>query len=199
MTEPIKTDKTNEPGRPSISETQYMDWLLLMQPFLRAGNTIWYSMERCDLLGHAKAIYQKYRSKDWFSQKIDSLRRTPGELVNNIFYNEVNRINAKMIAGGALTREEIDVLKFMGEKHRTAQPFFVSRVENAEANPEEVGKVLDTMEGQTDYADIGREATKQVVEVNAPVQDQNKSGGSGNVPTQQPATPAPSGEGGTQV
>lgn len=199
MAEPIKTVQTNEPGKPEIAETQYMDWLLLMQPYLRAGNTIWYSMEKCDLLGHKTVIYGKYRLKDWFAEKIDTLRRTPGELVNNIFFNEVARINTKMQAGGQLTREEIDVLKFMGEKHRTSQAFFTNRTETAEADPEQVGKILDTMEGQTDYADIGREATKQVVAPNAPVQDKDQVGGDSNVPTQPTTTTPHGGESGTPV
>lgn len=175
MGEPIKTQPNpSGNGRPVITDEQYRLWLDDMAPFLKAGNTLWYAIERSNLQTHAFSIYEKYRSGDWFSQKVDAYRRTMGELVNNTIYTLVTQITEKIKNGQTatgLTREELDVLKFVAEKHRTAQPFFVTRTENAEVDPDKVGKILDTME-VSDYDELGQQAKEQVVADDAPVQNQ---------------------------
>jgi hypothetical protein len=161
-------------GRPPTTDATFETWLEEMKPFLKAGNSIWYAMEKAGITQHAFVIYEKYRSKDWFSQKIDRWRALPGELVNEIFYTEVNRINEKVKKELPLTREEIDVIKHFSEKHRTAQPFFVSRVETAQVDPNKVGNILDELESgaKTDYGSYGQKIAGQSVANDAPVQNQ---------------------------
>lgn len=192
--EPVKTEQLNDTGRPNITEDQYMQWLITMQPFLQAGNTLYYAMEKTDLLGHSFSIYEKYRSKDWFSQKVDALRRTPGEMANNIVYRLLSAINTKTLEGitpSQLTREELDVIKLVAEKHRTAQPFFVTRTENAEVDPSQVGNILDTIE-QSDYGTLGSEAKKQMVAHDSSVQNKGQDGSNSDVQTELPPTETPS-------
>lgn len=199
--EPVKTNPpTGDPGRPTISEEQYQKWLDDMVPYLRAGNTLWYAMDKCLLLQHKDAIYEKYRLKDWFSEKVDAYRRSLGELINNTFFTLTRQImdkvkNEQTAAG--LTKEELDVLKFMAEKHRTSQPFFVTRTETAEVDPDKVGKILDTFD--TNYDDVGSEAKKQMVAANPPIQNQEQTGPNSNVSTQLSAIEAPIRTGGASV
>jgi hypothetical protein len=195
MPEPLKTEQTGAPGRPEYSDEQYQKWLEEMAAFLRAGNTIWYAMDKCALLQFKDSIYGKYRLKDWFSEKVDAYRASLGEMVNNTFFTLTKQITDKVKneqTAAGLTKEELDVLKFMAEKHRTSQPFFVTRTEMAASDPDKVGKILDNIE--TDYNYVGSEAKRQMVATNSPIQDQKQTGANSNVSTQLPTTQAPSGE-----
>jgi hypothetical protein len=113
---------------------------------------------------------EKYKLNDWFSKRVDAFRSYPGELANDTIITTLMQINEKVKTGaGQLTREDIDILKIVAEKHRTATPFFVTRTETAVADESKVGKILDTME--SDYNGIGQEASKQMVAADAPIQD----------------------------
>lgn len=159
-----------EIGRPEYTEDQYKSWLEDMRPFLQLGATLWYSCEKAGITTHYWSILKKYKLNDWFSQKVDTYRSTPGEVVNNALVMLANKASDKVKQDLPLTKEEQDVLKFMAEKHRTAQGFFVNRTETAPSDPSKVGKILDTIEG-TDYEQLGQEASKQVVETNTPLQN----------------------------
>lgn len=169
--EPTKTQKQDGQGRPEYTEEQYAAWLTELRPYLEKGNSIYYACERAGLTTHLTVIYEKYRANDWFSAKIDRYRSRPGEMVNDTLATLCYQIQDNIKKGVTVTKDELDLLKFMAEKHRTAQPFFVSRTETAEADPDKVGKILDTME-VSDYDELGRQAEKQVVADDAPVQNQ---------------------------
>lgn len=181
--EPLKTDPNPKgTGAPTISDEQYNSWLDTMRPFLRAGNSLRYSMEKCALLQHKTVIYEKYKLNDWFSEKVDAWRATMGEMANNIVFTQMENIQDKMIKGQtALSKEDFDVVKLVAEKHRTAQPFFVTRTETATADPNTVGKILDTLEMKTDYAKLGPEVIKQGVAANTSIQNPEQSGPASDV------------------
>jgi hypothetical protein len=65
-------------------------------------------------------------------------------------------------AGEPVTTDEVGILKHMSQYHRTAQPFFANRQENASPKPEEVGKILDELEAEN-IDDVGPKAHEQVV------------------------------------
>jgi hypothetical protein len=160
-----------DPGRPEYTDDQYKTWLEEMRPHLVLGCSLWRAIEKTGLITHTTTIYEKYRLKDWFSQKVDTYRMTPGENANEAIVRLVNAINDKVKRDESLTREDIDILKHFTDKHRTAQPFFVTRTETAQADDSKIGKILDDLE-RTDYGELGQEATKQMVAVDTPIQDQ---------------------------
>jgi len=82
---------------------------------------------------------------------------------------------------------------WFAEKHRTAQPFFVTRTEQVVKDDKEIGKILDVLD--TDYGTIGREAKKQVVALNSPVQNKEQAGADSHVQPELPTTTAPNGAG----
>ena len=143
---PVIVKKTKKPGRPRITDEQYTKWLDDMAPFLKLGNTIWHSVDDAGLQKHLTTIYEKYRLNDWFAQKIDNYRSYPGKTVNNILSKLLIDIETRMKQQLPITDEDMRNVRFMAEKHRTAQTYFVSRTETAEADPAKVGKILDTME-----------------------------------------------------
>lgn len=182
-------DEPNKNGRPAYDDDWYRKILDEMRPWLVRGNTIRYSLTMCGLSQHKDVVYEKYREGKWFADKIDDLRATPGETVNSALIGLMETIADKVRLKQPLTREDIDVLKHISEKHRTAQPFFVSRVETAEADPNDVGKVLDKIEN--DYARAGSEAKKQVVATQQPVQDKGQTGANSDVPPELPTAQTP--------
>lgn len=194
MNEPLLTQPNpSGNGRPVFTEEQYAKWLDDMRPFLRQGSSLYYSMDKAGLLTHMFSIYEKYRAGDWFSQKVDALRATVGELINNVGFRVVERIHNRMIETDGKTEInpiEKDIWKTMAEKHRSAQPFFVTRTETAEADDSKLGKIIESMD-TTDYDDVAREAEKQMVETEPPVQDQGQAGATGDVQAQ-PDAAAPS-------
>ncbi len=203
MAEPVITiPNPAGTGRPPIADEQFMQWLLDMAPFLKQGVSLNYAMERTGLMNHERTIREKYKSNDWFARKIDAYRATVGEMVNLVGTRIVENINKRMIESdgkvGIVSTEELQVWKVMAEKHRSAQPFFVNRVENAAADDTKLGKIIDQMES-TDYDDLARQAQEQVVAANAPVQDKEQAGEAGNVQTQSDPVTPPSGQGESSV
>lgn len=184
-------------GRPAYDDNQYRSWLEEMRSFLVKGCSLYYAIDKSGLKRHQSTIYEKYRLNDWFSQEVDTLRSKVGETVNEILARQVYRINDRQKTNETdLSKDDADLIKFMAEKHRTAQPFFANRNETAEAPS--VGKILDELERntvKTDYNKLGPEIAKQSVATDPPVQSQEQTGPAGNVPAQpNPAeTPNPTG------
>ena len=169
-----------ENGRPATTDAEYEKYLDDMAPFLKLGETLYHAIEDASLLQHKDVIYVKYRLNDWFSEKIDNYRSYPGKIVNNILTTTMISFKERIAQGLPLTDEDWRNVRFMAEKHRTTQTFFVNRTETAVADPAKVGKILDTMES-TDYGNVGQEASKQMVATNTPVQDKEQTGADSDV------------------
>lgn len=194
--EPLLTKPTD--GRPAITDEQYLKWLDDMAPYLKMASTLYYAMDMANILQHKTVIYEKYKQNDWFAEKIDAYRRTIGEVANNATVRMMTQIDTKIKQQIPLLKEEISFMQWFAEKHRTAQPFFVTRTEQVVKDDKEVGKILDVLD-TTDYEAVGREASKQVVALDAPVQNPQQAGAVGDVQAQLPATTTPSGTGSSQV
>lgn len=178
--EPLRTTKQDGPGRPEFNDEQYQAWLSELRPYLEKGNSINYACDQSGLQKHYDVILIKYKQNDWFSRKVDKYRSMPGEMVNDTLTQLCYTIKDNIKKGLTVSKDDLDLLKFMAEKHRTSQPFFVNRTETAEADPAKVGKILDTIEA-TDYGTVGQEASKQMVAANPPIQDKEQTGPVGNV------------------
>lgn len=166
-------------GRPPTTDADYQKYLDDMTPFLKLGETLYHAICDANLESQKTVIYEKYRLNDWFAEKIDAYRSYPGKLANNILTKVLIQANERLAQGLPLTDEDMRNVRFMAEKHRTAQSYFVNRTETAEADPDKVGKILDTIE--SNYDTVGQEATKQMVAVDAPVQNQGQTGPDSNV------------------
>ncbi|MDP1722426.1 MAG: hypothetical protein Q8L37_04390 [Candidatus Gottesmanbacteria bacterium] len=150
-----------EQGRPEYTDDQYKAWLEDMAPFLKIGNTLYYAIEKAMLTQHKTVIYEKYRLKDWFSEKIDAYSRYPGEIINSIFVRLVLSVDERLKQGLPLADEEWRNLRFFAEKHRSCQPFFVSRQEVAQVEPDKISLILDNLEKEvikSSYGDISEQA-----------------------------------------
>jgi Mg-chelatase subunit ChlI len=188
MNEPI--DKIPNPagnGAPVISDEQYNKWLDDMRPFLRRGSTLFYSLDKAGLYTHKDSIYKKFKQNDWFSERINALRATVGEMINDVGFMVVEKVKTRLVETDGkteLSQQEVTVWKTMAEKHRSAQPFFVTRTEEAKADDTKLGKIIDNLDQGADYDDLATEAQQQVVATNPPVQDQGQTGENGNVQAQ---------------
>jgi len=152
---------SNITGRPSYTDNQFELWLEDLKPWLKAGNTISYAIDKAGLDMHRTTLYEKYRLNDWFSDKINRFRALPGELVNEFFYKEVLRVYEKQKIGQVFTKEDYDVMKHFSEKHRTSHPFFIQRYEIAQVEPDKIGQILDNLERpKSDYAKLAEEVGK---------------------------------------
>ena len=175
MREPIDTAPNPAGiGAPTITDAQFAKWLDEMSPFLVQGCSLYYAMDKTGLYKHGTAIYEKYRLGDWFAQKINILRATVGELTNLIGYQVLKHLHTKNIeTAGAyeMKPHEVAVWKTTAEKHRAAQPFYVSRVENVDVDDTKLGKIIETLDN-TNYDDMAREAQEQVVAIEPSVQGQ---------------------------
>jgi hypothetical protein len=190
--EPVKTQKQDGPGKPEFTDEQYQAWLSELRPYLEKGNTIYYACEKAGIGSHYDVILRKYKLNDWLSQKVDIYRSRPGELVNDTIATLCYQVMDNIKKSLAVTKDDLDLLKFMAEKHRTSQPFFVNRTETAKADEGKIGKILDTIE-ETDYGDVGREAKKQMVAANPSIQNQGQGGAVNNIQAELPPTQTPSG------
>jgi len=136
--------ENNLGGRPQTPEEQYEVWLEELRPFLVKGMKLYSACVNVGLEDkYYSCIYQKYRLRDWFSKKIHEYWNLFGDTINDFFANEVFRISDKQCRRERLTKEDLDIMKFMASNHRTAQPFFTRRVETRKAKDNETGKVIE--------------------------------------------------------
>lgn len=150
-----------EQGRPEYTDDQYKAWLEDMSPFLKIGNSLYYAIEKAMIMQHKTVIYERYRLKDWFSEKIDAYQRYPGEIINSIFVRLVLSVDEKLKQGLPPSDEEWRNLRFFAEKHRNCQPFFVSRQEVAQVEPDKISLILDNLEKEaikSSYGDVSEQA-----------------------------------------
>lgn len=177
MNEPIiKVPNPSGNGAPIISEEQYRIWLDDMRPYLRQGSSLNYAIEKADLTKYLNRIYEKYRVGDWFSQRVDTLRSTVGELINNIGFKVIENLHNRMVETDGKTviaDHEAKMWKTMAEKHRTAQSFFVNRTETADADDSKLGKIIESLD-KSDYDELAGEAQKQILANDASVQNQGQ-------------------------
>lgn len=177
-----------EPGRPPHDDDWYKSLLEEMRPILCLGNSIRYAATKTGNESHVWVLYDKYKQGDWFAHKVDAYRAMPGELVNNIVMRLATTISDKVTNEKPIDRNDIEIIKLIAEKSRSAQPFFVSRTETAEVNPDDVGKILDKIENE--YASLGSKIKGQSVPPNAPVQDTKQAGRDSAVPAELPTDKA---------
>ncbi len=147
-------------GRPAYTNQQYQTWLSEMEPFIKLGNTLYYSMCRVGLEKHKKAIYDKKNKNDWFREKIVASQREPGEIANSLIVGVVYQISERFRRGVPLSRQELRFLMRFAVGHRSCQPFFVSRTETAGVKGEGVGKILGRTE--TNYVKLGEKASERL-------------------------------------
>lgn len=156
-------------GRPEFTDEQYQEWLEDLRPFLKLGSTLNYAIEKADLSKHRTTLYEKYRLKDWFSDKIDIYRSYLGEIVNDIFGREVLNIEDAQKQGRQVTEEQWRNLRFFAEKHRSSQPFFVSKQELTQFEPDKTQQIIDDLERESqaqqtrnDQEEMGRWAREEL-------------------------------------
>jgi hypothetical protein len=150
MNEPLKTEQLNTTGKPSHTEEEYQSWLDEMASYLKQGNTLIYAILKAGLTQHEPAIREKYRLGDWFSRRVDNLQAAIGELLNNIFANELQDIAEAQKQGRALTELQWKNLRFMAERHRSARVFFggIEAVDEVRVIPTDViNRVVPSSDG----------------------------------------------------
>ncbi|QQG47869.1 MAG: hypothetical protein HY044_02165 [Candidatus Woesebacteria bacterium] len=130
-------------GRPKVTDEEYQRWLDEMRPFLMQGYSLNSAIERAGLNGHRTSMYEKYAQKDWFSDKIDYFQGLVGELANNIAYKVIANTHAKLIQNPnyVLSKEEVRIITLVATKHRSSQPFFVTRTEVAQTKHKDFGGI----------------------------------------------------------
>lgn len=184
--------KAGRPEGPIYSDEQFREWLKLMEPFLENGNSLNYAIIKAGLSIYRMSIYRKYSLKDYFCERIDLLRREPGEIANEAIVTQIKNISKLIKTGVSPTADENKLLMFFAEKSRSAQPFFVNRTETANAKP--IDDVLDALEPQGEEEledDVASEIKKQMVETDTSLQDQEQAGSGSDVQAQPDATQAP--------
>lgn len=149
-------------GRPEYTDRQFQIWLDDMSPLLKLGNSLNHAIEKSNLGRHKDSIYRKFKLNDWFCEKIEAFQRYPGEIVNSIFSRLVLIADEKVKRCQPISPEEWRNLRFFAEKHRSCQPFFTTRTETAQIEPDRVAKILDNLE-KSDYEELGKSA-KMVLE-----------------------------------
>jgi len=157
-------------GRPLISEDTFNTWLSELRPHLVLGVSLYRAIHKSGLDGHSTSIYEKYKLKDWFSVGVDRLRLIPGEKANEAMTRLIDAIHLKTLQEKTLTSEEIKILTFFSEKHRSAQHFFVNRTETSVARP--IEDIISDLERADNIDDVAFEAEKQMVEAQPPIQSQ---------------------------
>lgn len=187
--EPVKTKDPQGRGRPAISEEQYLLWLNELRPWLEMAMSLWGACGKSGLQNYYKTILQKYNLKDYFSQKVDAYRQSFGESINEALARETLRILDRTKKGELLDREEIRVLIHQSEHHRAAAPFFHNKQEIETVDEDKIGKIIETLEAEVnDYREYAATIEGQVMENDAPVQNQEQAGADSPVSTEQAPT-----------
>jgi hypothetical protein len=151
------------PGRPEYPEEQYQKWFDDLAPFFKLGETLNAAIDDAGLQQHRTTLYEKARLSDWFSDKMESLQAIPGKLANNILVKRLMLVDEKIKQGLPVTEEEMRDVRFIAEKHRSSQPYFVNRQEVAQVDPGKIGLILDDLEAtKTDYGNFSEALSNQI-------------------------------------
>lgn len=176
-------------GRPEYTDEDYKKWLEDLMPFLKLGETLSSAIEDAGWSKHRTTIYEKYRLKDWFSDRVDAYRAMPGRAAHNILVRIVMEAETKQKQGIPLTDDDTRNVRFYAEKARSSQPYFVNRTETIPAQPiEDIFEELNNVDESQD--ELAETASQQMVETESPIQDKGQVGATDNVPPEpNPATP----------
>lgn len=153
-------------GRPEYSEDQYQKWFDELSPFFKLGETLNAAIEDAGLQKHRTVLYEKVKLNDWFSDKMKVLQEYPGKIANNILVKRLMQVDEKIKQGLPVTEEEMRDVRFMAEKHRSSQPYFVNRQEIAQSDPLKIEKLLDDLEenNKTAHINLAEQARKALEE-----------------------------------
>ena len=161
------------PGNQPFTDIEYASFLDEMVPFLKMGATLNAAIDDAGLRKHRTAIYTKYRLKDDFAYKIDAFQAYPGKIANYILVKRIMQVNEKVKQGLPISEDEMKDVRFVAEKHRSSQPYFVNRTETAQARPiEELIEELDKEGTDTidDVTETIKNETEQIQEpANLPI------------------------------
>lgn len=151
-------------GRPPYSDSDYQGWLDEMAPYLKQGHSLNYAIFHAKLDTHETTIREKYRLNDWFSRKVDSFQSYLGELINNVFFNEVAEAVEAQKQGRQLSDEQWRNMRFMAEKHRSSTRYFVSRQEIAtkQSDKQDIAQLLDILDGGDSIDDVAETYAKEL-------------------------------------
>lgn len=183
-------NKKEDPRK--TTEEEFQKYLEDLAPFLKLGETLYAALDDAGMLNHQTVIYEKYRLKDWFAQKVDAYRAYPGKLANNVLVKIVMDVSEAIKQDRSVSENQMKNVRFFAEKSRSAQPYFVNRTENADAKP--IDDLLDNMEAKGEEGlenDVAGEIKKQVVEAKPPIQNQEQTGQASDVQPQPDAAQAP--------
>jgi hypothetical protein len=159
-----------EPGNQPLLNDDYCNFLDELAPFLKLGETLNAAIEDAGLRKHRTAIYDKYRLKDDFAYKIEVWQSYPGKIANNILVKRLMIVDNKIKQGLPVTEEDMKDVRFMAEKHRSSQPYFVNRQETAPARPiEEILAELDN-DANTGHDDVAGAARLAIGGSEVPIQ-----------------------------
>lgn len=148
-----------EIGNQPLAESEYESFLTDMAPFLKLGESFYGAIVDAGLVKHKTAIYAKYAQKGDFAEKIDLWRSYPGKMANNILVKRLMLVDEKIKQGLPVSEEEMRDVRFFAEKHRSAQPYFVTRQEVAQVEKDDICRILDRLEApETDYAKFAEDA-----------------------------------------
>lgn len=179
----------DERGRPEYTDEQYEEWLNDLKPFLKLGQTLNSAIDDAGWQKHKATIYEKYRLKDWFSEKVDTYRAYPGKLSHDILVRVLMDVAENQKQGKPITEDQMKNVRFYAEKSRSAQPYFVNRQEVVPTKP--IEDVLNDLEKEVENKDdVAEQIAKQMVAANAPVQNQDQTGGAATIQPEPNATTA---------
>lgn len=151
----------SDTGRPEYPEEQYHKWFDLLAPFFKLGETLNAAIDDAGLKVHRTTLYEKSKLNDWFSDEMTSLQATPGKLANNILVRRLLLVDEKIKQGLPITEEEMKDVRFIADKHRSAQPYFVTRQEIAQVDQDGVEKIINKLELEN-IDNVAEEAGKRL-------------------------------------
>lgn len=163
--------KMNDTGRPEYTEEQYQKWFDELAPFFKLGETLNAAIDDAGLQQQRSTLYKKSKQNDWFLDKMQSLQAIPGKLANNILVKRLMLVDEKIKQGLSVSEEEMKDVRFIAERHRSSQPYFVNRSEVIQPPQKSIQEAIDELELQDDLIDDVVENIKSEQELEK-IQDQ---------------------------
>lgn len=210
-----------EPGRPALTTTELENILHKLEPHIKAGLSV---PKACNLEDIPVSTVYKYINENVnFMERIEAFKGFKAKLISNIFMHRLLKINDKiaivekirakmdeledvnqkklfldMIEGLDINGNDWGFLQWLALNDKSLRDEYGARQEITGKDGEPVSSILDKLEKpvKTDYAKLGLEARRQMVALDAPIQNQEQTGGTGDVPTEHNATTPQGGESG---
>lgn len=131
---PIIGQEESNMGRPNVTEEQKKEMVQKVEPYLKSGLSVRKALKEAGI--PRSTFYAIMDRDDDFKDQIERFTQFISIILNNALVKQLQDITHKQANGNALTKEELDFLKWFATNSNSTKEEFGERKEIGIVDPE---------------------------------------------------------------